>query len=146
MLGLFNKEIESDDHKQRSKGRLCIFKLSEELIDSIQGIKDEKIIKSQCQNFFSQYNDLLGHYFRTLYSIIKFVDKSNLENENKKVYTSIIRAQLSELEPVLLFYNCIYLDKTQEKFLPLIKKYQTLKYVHKNLLLANPAYRELLPF
>lgn len=146
MLGLFNevvREVELDFGSKSFKGRLGIFKLLEGLIDPIKGIKNETITKSQCRTFFNKYDYLLGHYFRTLYSIIKFVDKSNLEDENKKIYTNIVRAQLSEHELGLLFYNCIYLDEAQEKFLPLVKKYQLLKYAHKNLL-ANPAHRELL--
>ena len=47
----------------------------------------------------------LGHYFRTLYNIIKFI--ANSEVENKQVYFNLIRAQLSSNELSLLFFNCL---------------------------------------
>lgn len=66
----------------------------------------------------------VGHYFRNLYRIIKFVDSSDIAD--KYTYTSIIRAQLSDYELLWLFYNCIS-DKGKDKFKPLIEKYTLFK-------------------
>jgi len=66
---------------------------------------------------------LIGHYFRNLYTIIKIVDRSSVEN--KRDYTNIIRAQLSSSELVLLFYNCI--SPWGRKFKPLVERYALLK-------------------
>ena len=73
----------------------------------------------------------MSHYFRTLYHIIKFVDKSTIEN--KKQYTSIVRAQLSSYEQVMLFYNCLH-DNGNEKFKPLIEKYSLFKNLDTSLI------------
>jgi hypothetical protein len=150
MLGLFNEVVKAMELRftnnasdKSFKGRLCIFRLLEELIQSVAGIQAESLIKDKYYAIYNEYNFLLGHYFRTLYSIIKFVDNSKLSDLDKKFYTNIIRAQLSEHELALLFYNCIYLDEAQEKFLPLVKKYKLLKHLHKNLL-TNPVHRDLL--
>lgn len=63
------------------------------------------------------------HYFRHLYQIYKYVDKSDLISEDERyVYTCIIRSQLSDYELVMLFYNCITTNG-QKKFKPLIEKY-----------------------
>lgn len=62
----------------------------------------------------------LGHYFRYLYRIYRFVNES--ENAKKSFYTGIIRAQLSDRELLLLFYNCLSRNGLL-KFKPLAEKY-----------------------
>lgn len=93
-----------------------------------------------------------GHYFRNLYRIIKMVhetefisaaelsldlskekDKGRYEYSNfleKYKYTSIVRAQLSDYELLLLFYNCLS-DNGIEKFKPLVETYALLKNLPK---------------
>ena len=83
-------------------------------------------------NFYEKYKHHLSHYFRNLYRIYKIVDEANFNassdhnsdynKEKKKFYTGIIRAQLSNDELILLFYNCIY-GHGQSKFKPLAKRY-----------------------
>lgn len=85
----------------------------------------------------------LSAYFRTLYSIIKFVDNSQLPFEDKKFYTNLVRAQLTDAELGLLFYNCLCLPKyEQSKFIPLIIRYDLLEYLQDETL-ANPQHRQL---
>jgi len=76
------------------------------------------------ETFFRDYQSHIGHYFRNLYNIIKFVDKSDIND--KKFYTNLVRAQLSSNELRLLFYNCLSIYGN-EKFKPLIEKYALLK-------------------
>jgi hypothetical protein len=79
----------------------------------------------QKYNLFFQKNVAdLGHYFRNLYHIIKFIDESEIEN--KKRYTNFVRAQLSSGELALLFYNCLSVFG-YDKFKPLVEKYALLK-------------------
>ena len=66
----------------------------------------------------------VGNYFRNLYHIIKFVDRSQVDD--KRMYTNLVRAQLSSHELLLLFYNCLT-HLGEEKFKPLIEKYALLK-------------------
>ncbi|WP_349437415.1 putative phage abortive infection protein [Pararhizobium sp. A13] len=66
----------------------------------------------------------VGHYFRMLYNIFKFVDNSPVKD--KKFYTNIVRAQLSNHEVELLFYNGMG-RVGRPKFKPLIEKYALLK-------------------
>ena len=65
----------------------------------------------------------------------KFVDNSSIEN--KRLYTNLIRAQLSSFELALLFYNSLS-DMGREKFKPLIEKYSLLKTVPKKALIHAP--------
>lgn len=74
------------------------------------------------------YQSELGHYFRNLYHIVKYVDRSGIPEGEKKGYTNLIRAQLSSLELVLLFYNCLSV-RGREKFKPLVEKYEFLENI-----------------
>lgn len=70
-----------------------------------------------------------GHYMRTLYNLIKFVDNADVDLE-KKFYTNLVRAQLSDAETALLFHNCLS-NLGNLKFKPLIEKYALLKNFQK---------------
>lgn len=78
------------------------------------------------EEFWHQHGSELGHYFRTIYNIVKFVANSNIED--KKFYTNILRAQLSDPETSLLFYNCLSSNGVK-KFKPLVEEYALLKNV-----------------
>jgi len=87
-----------------------------------------KLIDDAYKDFYDSLQHELGHYFRTLYNVVKFVDQSDINN--KKFYTNIIRAQLSSVELVILFYNCLS-EMGREKFKPLVEEYALLKHVPK---------------
>ena len=98
--------------------------------------------------FYEKRKTDFGHYFRNLYRIIKmvhqteFITQQELETEldrecnkdefnlcnhiERYKYTSIVRAQLSDYELLLLFYNCLS-DNGIEKFKPLVEEYALLK-------------------
>jgi hypothetical protein len=83
--------------------------------------------------FYKKYQSELGHYFRNLYQIIKFVDSSTLAETDKYRYIKLIRAQLSSYELVLLFYNC--LSKVGFHSLkPLVERYALFKNIDEDLL------------
>lgn len=53
------------------------------------------------EDFYKKHKSDLGHYFRTLYNLFKYLDGSNVED--KRVYANLIRAQLSDDEVYILF-------------------------------------------
>ena len=55
--------------------------------------------------FYERHASDLGHYFRTLYHTFKYIHESAMPDKRK--YTSLVRAQLSQDELALLYYNCI---------------------------------------
>lgn len=83
--------------------------------------------------FYGAYQGEIGHYFRTLYNIIKFIHVS--EVKDKRFYTNLVRAQLSSQELLLLFYNCVS-PLGSEKFKPLIEEYALLKTLPRDLLFS----------
>lgn len=76
--------------------------------------------------FHEAYGSQLGHYFRNIYQILKFVDQSTVQN--KKFYTNLLRAQLSSYELALLFFNCISALGI-ERFKPLVEKYEFFEHL-----------------
>lgn len=83
--------------------------------------------------FYTELQNEIGHYFITLYNIIKFIHESDIPN--KKFYTNLVRAQLSTQELLLLFYNCSS-STGSEKFKPLIEEYALLKMLPATQLLS----------
>lgn len=80
--------------------------------------------KAYEESYATTYFD---HYFRHLYTIIKFVDGAEFLNFDEKYkYISMVRATLSRYELVWLFYNCIY-GIGKVKFKKLIERYSILK-------------------
>jgi len=90
-------------------------------------------------HFVNSRQAFVGHYFRTLYNIVKFIATS--EVENKQMYMNILRAQLSSSELTLLFYNCIS-KYGSDKFRPLIEQFGLLENMDFSSLI-NQKHREL---
>ncbi len=89
-------------------------------------------IQDVYSRFYRSHQSEIGHYFRTLYHIIKLIDESNVTDKHR--YTSLLRAQLSSYEQVLLFYNCLSTYGNQ-KFKPLVEKYALLENLPLQLLM-----------
>jgi hypothetical protein len=87
--------------------------------------------------FHGRYQHELGHYFRHLYHIIKFVKESDVAE--KRRYTNFVRAQLSSYELAMLFYNGVS-DLGVEKFKPLIEEFALLKNLPEKLLVQPSAH------
>lgn len=77
------------------------------------------VINEGCTITFES-NVSLYRYFTNLYHIYKFIDDSAVED--KKRYSNIVRAQLSNGELHLLFYNGLS-KYGYDKFKPFIEKY-----------------------
>ena len=84
--------------------------------------KDSEIrnIEAAYATFWKRVQSDLGHYFRYLYTIFKFIKASEIDD--KRLYTNIVRAQLSDHELLVLFYNCLYKFGV-EKFKPLAEEF-----------------------
>jgi hypothetical protein len=99
-----------------------------------------KVVQMVYARFYAAHQSELGHYFRHLYHIIKFVKESPIED--KKRYTSLVRAQLSAFEHLMLFYNCVSTLGIQ-KFKPLVEEFELLENLPEELLLHSVLHRGL---
>lgn len=110
------------------KGRRAFKKICENCHDyryRISGMNDFIVL----YEYYHNNNEAsIGHYFRVLYQIIKFIDDSTLDEAKKKTYVNIIRAQLSTYELILLQLNCLS-KYGVDKHKPLIEKYSVLEHV-----------------
>lgn len=93
----------------------------------------------------SSTTTIFDHYFRNLYTILKFIDETKvfdeetLRDEGESVfdvkyrYATILRASLSRYELVMLYYNGLS-DNGKDKLKPLLEKYSMLNNLNKYLL------------
>ncbi|HIE44840.1 MAG TPA: hypothetical protein EYP87_01385 [Flavobacteriaceae bacterium] len=95
--------------------------------NSFPNYSETELISSAYSQLYDKYQTGLGHYFRNLYHIFKFIDNSEITDKSQ--YSSLVRAQLSNFELVILFYNSIT-DYGNLKFKPLIEKYKILKNIN----------------
>lgn len=135
MVGVFNQIIETmdidirrRDSKEGLSGRDCFSRFREELEAiyinrswndepthekeadrpwitgaRIEYHHDEARMVSAYQHFYKKAAPDLAHYFRVLYNIFRYIENSDFTDG---VYSKILRAQLSNQELVILFYNC----------------------------------------
>lgn len=71
---------------------------------SISAGREASVAASRYEASYTRHADDLGPYFRQIYNLLKFVENSDVED--KKTYTDILRAQLSESELVLIALTC----------------------------------------
>lgn len=99
-----------------------------------EDVKSPTDIYNRYKDIQQNHNYILGHYFRNLYQLLKLIDNVNCEenvltkNEQFK-YASIIRAQLSSNELILLFINCLNEMVDNGKFKNLLIKYSILEHM-----------------
>ncbi|HEX8289659.1 MAG TPA: putative phage abortive infection protein [Pyrinomonadaceae bacterium] len=88
------------------------FEKYSQIYDSIEKLIEEFREKpnpyKQDKYYYNGHQSRLGHYFRHLIRTIRYVHRNNfLTVEQKKDYVKILRAQLSNHEQILLFFNSI---------------------------------------
>lgn len=81
------------------------------------------------------FSSVLGHYYRHIYQTVCFVDsQEDLTDEVKYSYVKMLRAQLSDYEQVLFYYNAMssmgypWIQANGNE-LPLIIKYRMIKNI-----------------
>lgn len=139
LIGTQNRVTSGRDCFQVFHKRLSEFWQKEGKVSG-DPIQDIETVNSIYLKFYQKHQSEVGHYFRSLYNIVKFVDSSDAVD--KRLYTNLIRAQLSSYELALLFYNTLS-DMGRQKFKPLIETYSLLKTLDDALLFAPDAHKKL---
>lgn len=101
-----------DDENKVTRGRDCftVFyrRLNKTYRENLQKANgkhsDEKVLRLAYKLFWKVHQVELGHYFRYLYNLVRFVKESPFKDGP---YIRLLRSQLSDQETLLLFYNCI---------------------------------------
>lgn len=68
--------------------------------------KEKKILSNSFEIFFRGRSGNFSHYFRYVYNMFKFIDCADIDDKDKEKYSKILRAQISNYELMILFYNC----------------------------------------
>ncbi|PFW95204.1 putative phage abortive infection protein [Bacillus pseudomycoides] len=81
----------------------------------------ETLLSLKCsayERLYKEHENVIGHYYRNLYRIVKLIQNNTFDsesqerdNEEKRQYRGILRAQLSSFELLMLFYNISYSEK-----------------------------------
>ena len=115
--------------KTQTRGREVFMAMYENAKIDYNGKQYGSGIRDIINNFgYAVYSDIgtttrFDHYFRHLYRIYKYIDSSDLIDDDERYgYACIVRSQLSDYELVMLFYNCLT-SNGRAKFKPLIEKY-----------------------
>lgn len=101
-----------------------IFQQYNKLIDGAHFDECDLLGRSALAAYEFAYASAVGELdimLRTLYRLIRWIDKSDLSLEEKFDYVGIVRSQVSANELLVLFLNG--LTERGRKFLPLIDKY-----------------------
>ena len=120
----------AESNEIASRGRSCFVSFLGEVKRQLQPASRKTCgqlrdaLSGAYMDFYERHQSDLGHYFRSLYNTVKLVDRSPVAD--KRLYTNLIRAQLSSYELALLFYNCLS-ELGYNKFKPLLEKYSMLK-------------------
>ncbi len=129
--------------KIQAHGREVFMRMYENAKIDYDGKRYGDGIRNIINNFdYAAYSNIgittrFDHYFRHLYRIYKYIDSSDIIDDDERYeYACIVRSQLSDYELVMLFYNCLT-SNGRAKFKPLIEKYAIFNNLREELL-AKP--------
>lgn len=97
------------------------------------------VIKRLGKNHFDDYftTTMFDHYFRHLYTILKFITENDWLTEDKQYkYATFVRATLSRYELVMLYYNGFFHPKMKQ----MIEQYTMLNNLRMDLLPMSKEY------
>lgn len=99
------------------------------IVSWIQNNNDARKSLDNYTFFQDSENHIVGHYFRGLFQILKFINDSSCSDELKFKYARILRAQLSSNELTILLFNCICKSVDSGQFKTLLIKFKMLEHL-----------------
>lgn len=148
LVNNFKYELISSKYQGREAIEELLKELVTDLSRRLNGANNDRIecytiVIEECNKFQRKRKNLIGHYLRNLYRFLKYVDEFEFEGmeleESKKIkseYIDILRAQLSQAELTLIFYNAMSFYGL--KTIKYIKKYKLLdNFVLENIYAAS---------
>ena len=112
-----------------------------DMVEKLRGMKE--VLEKWGRSYYEEMATptYFDHYFRHLYTILKFIDKEDEKEGDKRLFTEvelygyakILRATLSRYELVWLYYNGLS-SYGQDKLKPLIERYCLLNNLREDLL------------
>ncbi len=100
--------------KYTGTGRNAIHILLLAMIKDLKAVTEDKR-EEEFNKYYKKYAYQLGHYFRFVYHIIKFIHECKLNPIEKQKYMDLLQAQLSTDEMGLIFYNATLGERSKKK-------------------------------
>ncbi|RXM49884.1 MULTISPECIES: putative phage abortive infection protein [unclassified Chryseobacterium] len=93
---------------------------------------------------FEGHENKLGHYYRHLYHIVKFVAQENdfLTYPEQRKYLRILRAQLSNYEQAMLFYNYLAFAPEWENTNKFFSDFRMIHNLYQDTLINDPFFKQ----
>ena len=88
--------------------------------DEVPISEELKFVNKSFDDVFKGKENILSHYFRHLYHLVKYTDESMIPNKRK--YIDFIQAQMSDDELYVVMWDSIS-EYGRANFLPLLSKY-----------------------
>lgn len=101
-------DVDRGSSKNQLRGRECFKHFRDQMqtfYDADPSTDELKKSLAAHDHLWKSYQNDLAHYYRYLYNIIRFINESDV---NKTRYIRILRAQLSDFELLVLFYNGLF--------------------------------------
>lgn len=105
--------------------------MDESLKLNARGETGKELLIKIYDHYFHVHQSDLGHYFRNLYYIVRYIEKSRIRKDEKIEFIKILRSQLSNYELLLLSYNCIH--PYGHEFFKYVESYELLKSLNNEL-------------
>lgn len=147
-----NPEEKENEIIQKRRRQLLnkIYGITQEHWNKARKLQEAERVKYIYDIFFKRYHYAMGHYFRNLYHILKFIDqfesaqKRQVSGYNEKSeinykcfqYAQFIQAQMSAYELALLHDNALCFENMDR----LVKKYNILENCAKEYLIDHIDY------
>ncbi|WP_447728580.1 putative phage abortive infection protein [Enterobacter asburiae] len=145
LINLQNNIIENLEYNDNKK-RSAFSEFLDEHKEDFNGVDKNTVMRPHhtyslarisYESFNNNSNEVFGHYFRNLYTILKTIDELPECFNRKKYYSRIVRSQLSMSELTVLFLNYLFKVCDDGKFAELLIKYQMLEHL-KVTSISNP--------
>nr|WP_263327009.1 putative phage abortive infection protein [Neobacillus sp. Marseille-Q6967] len=95
-----------------------------------------RFINKGYEAWYIEHEMFIGHYIQNIFHLLNFIDRQNMSFENKYQYAKIVRAQFTNTELLILFYNTISRIE-KRKFIEIMRKYKLFKYLNTEHLLHD---------
>jgi Putative phage abortive infection protein len=124
-------------------GRACFAFHFEQMVSNYNNVSSNSsverrdVLKTAAENLAPSMEQSVGHYLRSLYNILEFIDTSQVGQKQR--YASFISDQLSSSELSVIMYCCMFADRYRD-LKTLIERYSVLRNITSYDLLEKEEY------
>lgn len=131
LLALYREAAQA--YKDRNGNPCTIDEFVTETLTVCEFNNSDRYLKSTnaaCRTFFANARESLptiNTHMRLLYQLLSLLSESGLDEKSERIYAKSLRGQLTDMELVLIRYNCW--RKIGENMRPLVAKYNIMKHL-----------------